>query len=160
MATVRTVLGDLPATDLGPTDYHEHLFQASPLLLGDELDNEAASGHEAVLLRESGFATMVDATPLGLGARPQALSRISARSGLNVVAATGAHREVHYPGGHWLRSAAEDKLAARFYHDIDDPSTDPDRSHSQLVEAALVANPARLLARFPAPDAASKETHD
>ena len=31
--------------------------------------------------------------------------------------------------------------------------------HSQLVEAALVANPARLLARFPAPDVAAKETH-
>jgi hypothetical protein len=31
--------------------------------------------------------------------------------------------------------------------------------HSQLVEAALVTNPARLLARLPAPDAAVKETH-
>ena len=110
MATVRTVLGDLPAADLGPTDYHEHLFQATPLLVGDELDSEAASGHEAVLLRESGFTTMVDAAPLGLGAKPQALAPI--RSG-----------------------------------------------HSRLVEAALVANPARVLARFPAPDVAAKETH-
>jgi phosphotriesterase-related protein len=75
MVTVRTVLGDLPAADLGPTDYHEHLFQASPLLVGDELDSEAASGQEAVLLRESGFTTMVDATPLGLGAKPKALAR-------------------------------------------------------------------------------------
>ena len=144
MDTVRTVLGDLPAADLGPTDYHEHLFQASPLLLGDELDNEAASGHEAVLLRESGFATMVDATPLGLGARPQALSRISARSGLNVVAATGAHREVHYPDGHWLRSAAEDKLAARFYHDIefgmeaDDPEDPGQITPGVRVRAGLI----------------------
>jgi predicted metal-dependent phosphotriesterase family hydrolase len=76
MVTVRTVLGDLPAADLGPTDYHEHLFQASRLLVGDELDSEAAaSGQEAVLLRESGFTTMVDATPLGLGAKPKALAR-------------------------------------------------------------------------------------
>jgi phosphotriesterase-related protein len=37
MATVHTVLDDLPAADLGPTDYHEHLFQASPLLVGDDL---------------------------------------------------------------------------------------------------------------------------
>jgi 5-phospho-D-xylono-1,4-lactonase len=95
MVTVRTVFGDLPAADLGPTDYyHEHLFQASPLLVGDALDSEAASGPEAVLLRESGFTTMVDATPLGLGAKT--LARISAKSGLNVVAATGAHCEVHY----------------------------------------------------------------
>ena len=31
--------------------------------------------------------------------------------------------------------------------------------HSRLVEAALVANPARVLARFPASDVAAKETH-
>jgi hypothetical protein len=31
--------------------------------------------------------------------------------------------------------------------------------NSQLVEDALVANPARLLARFPAFEAAMKETH-
>ena len=76
MVAVRTVLGDLPAADLGPTNYHEHLFRASPLLVGDELDSGTASGQEAV-----------------------------------------------------------------------------------LVEAALVANPARLLARFPAPEAVAKETH-
>ena len=46
MVTVPTVL-DLPATDLGPTDYHEHLFQASPVYIGDELGSEAASGQEA-----------------------------------------------------------------------------------------------------------------
>ena len=43
MATVRTVLDDLPAADLGQTNYHEHLFQASPLVVGDELDSESAS---------------------------------------------------------------------------------------------------------------------
>ena len=34
-ATVRTVLGEVPAATLGRTDYHEHLFQVSPLLPGD-----------------------------------------------------------------------------------------------------------------------------
>ena len=41
------------------------------------------------------------------------------QTGLNVVAATGAHCEVHYPAGHWLRSATEDELAARFHDDIE-----------------------------------------
>ena len=34
---IRTVLGDIDPTTLGPTNYHEHLFQVSPLLRGDEL---------------------------------------------------------------------------------------------------------------------------
>ena len=67
MPAVRTVLGDLDPSRLGRVDYHEHLFQVSPLLVGDELDDEAASGEEAGLLRASGFEAMVDATPFGLG---------------------------------------------------------------------------------------------
>ena len=63
---VRTTAGDVEAGTLGRVDYHEHLFQVSPLLPGDELTDEAASTTEAGLLRESGFETMVDATPTGL----------------------------------------------------------------------------------------------
>ncbi len=65
--SVRTVLGDVDAASLGRVNYHEHLFQVSPLLPGDELDDEAASSAEAGLLKASGFESMVDATPFGLG---------------------------------------------------------------------------------------------
>ena len=41
--TVTTVLGEIDARNLRRTDYHEHLFQATPLLPGDELDDEDAS---------------------------------------------------------------------------------------------------------------------
>lgn len=37
---IRTVLGDVDASLLGAVDYHEYLFQVSPLLPGDELDDE------------------------------------------------------------------------------------------------------------------------
>ena len=116
---VRTVLGDVDAADLGAVDYHEHLFQTSPLLPGDELDDETRSGAEAAGLRASGFAAMVDATPVGLGRDPAAVARISAATGLRVVATTGAHREQHYPGGHWLLAETEDRLAARFSREVD-----------------------------------------
>ena len=49
---IRTVLGDIEAAELGPTNYHEHLFQISPLLPGDELDDEERSGREAETLRD------------------------------------------------------------------------------------------------------------
>lgn len=126
MPTVRTVLGDVDAVELGRTDYHEHLFQVTPLLPGDELDDEVRSEAEAGLLRGSGFTAMVDATPTGLGRDPAALARISAARGLRVVAATGAHREVHYDPGHWLRGLTEQELADRFTADLEDgmPCTD------------------------------------
>ncbi len=54
MSSVRTVLGDIAPTDLGRTNYHEHLFQVTPLLAGDELDDEDCSSREAGLLQRSG----------------------------------------------------------------------------------------------------------
>ncbi len=115
---VATVLGERATDTLGRTDYHEHLFQVSPLLPGDELDDEAASTAEARSLLGSGFAAMVDATPTGLGRRPAALARASADAGLAVVATTGAHREAHYGSGHWLTELDEAALARRFVADV------------------------------------------
>jgi predicted metal-dependent phosphotriesterase family hydrolase len=74
---VTTVLGEIDARNLGRTDYHEHLFQATQLLPGDELDDEDSSQQEAALLRESGFVATIDATPTGLGRNPAAVARIS-----------------------------------------------------------------------------------
>ncbi|GLW07077.1 phosphotriesterase [Microtetraspora sp. NBRC 13810] len=115
---VRTVLGDIPPDELGATDYHEHLFQISPLLPGDELDDEELSGREAASLRGAGIDAMVDATPTGLWRHPEATARISAASGLRVVMATGAHREAHYPEEHWIRSLTAAELERRFTADL------------------------------------------
>jgi 5-phospho-D-xylono-1,4-lactonase len=115
---VRTVLGDIEPEELGATDYHEHLFQVSPLLRGDELDDESASGREAGLLRAAGAAAMVEATPTGLGRRPEAVARVSARTGLRIVHVTGAHREAHYAGGHPLLDEPVDALVDRFSQDL------------------------------------------
>lgn len=120
MSTVRTVLGDVAADRLGRTDYHEHLFQVSPLLPGDDLDDEAASTREARLLADSGIAAMVDATPTGLGRRPDALARASAATGLAIVATTGAHRDAHYGSGHWLTELSVGELTDRFVADVRD----------------------------------------
>ena len=124
--SIRTVLGDVGAADLGRVNYHEHLFQVSPLLPGDELDDEPRSRVEAAELRGSGFAAVVDATPTGLGRRPAAVARISAFEDLSVVATTGAHREPHYAPGHWLADLSETELASRFVADVLDAMPDQD----------------------------------
>jgi predicted metal-dependent phosphotriesterase family hydrolase len=115
---VRTVLGDIEPEELGATDYHEHLFQVSPLLPGDELDDESASGREAAQLRRAGAAAMVEATPTGLGRRPQAVARVSASTGLRIVHVTGAHREAHYPAGDPLLDEPVEALVRRFEQDL------------------------------------------
>ena len=117
---VRTVLGDIPAPALGRTDYHEHLFQATPLLPGDDLDDEQCSREEARLLHEAGIDAIVDATPIGLGRDPAATARISAGVGLAVVLTTGAHRQAHYPPDHWLRGLGSDRLTDLFVRELVD----------------------------------------
>jgi len=115
---VRTVLGDREAADLGRVDYHEHLFQVSPLLAGDELDDEAASCGEAGLLHTAGIDAMIEATPTGLGRDPAAVARISGITGLKVVHTSGGHRNEHYPAGHWLLACDRAEMIRRFEADV------------------------------------------
>lgn len=135
---IRTVLGDIDPELLGATNYHEHLFQVSPLLPGDELDDEALSGAEAEGLRDSGFAAMVDATPFGIGRDPEAVARISAATGLHIVATTGRHREAHYATEHPTRTWGIDALSALFVRDIADgmPVDDAEALTSETPRAA------------------------
>jgi phosphotriesterase-related protein len=139
---IRTVSGDVDPAVLGRVDYHEHLFQVSPLLPGDDLDDEDASRAEAGLLLASGFTAMVDATPIGLGRRPSALARIAAATGLHVVATTGVHRDAHYGAGHWLVDRSAQELAGLFIRDLvegmpesDSPGADPTGIRAGLLKA-------------------------
>ena len=129
--TVRTVLGDRRLTSADRVwDYHEHLFQVSPLLPGDELVDPARSETEAAELVAAGTTAMVEATPLGLGRRPVEVAAICERTGLLAVHVTGAHREEHYGAGHWLTALDARELAARFVREVEVglalDETDPD----------------------------------
>ncbi len=126
---VRTVLGDVTPTSLGPADYHEHLFQVSPLLPGDELDDEPRSSAEAAALHDAGIATMVDATPAGLGRNAPALARISSATGLHIIATTGAHRRVHYRDGHPILDLDGEALTTLFRNDLVHGIREPRGSH-------------------------------
>lgn len=114
----RTVLGDIPVGQLGRVNAHEHAFQISPLLPGDELDDESSSTEEFRRLANSGFDAVIDATPVGLGRRPEALARISRATGLHIVATTGMHRDAHYGDAHPLASLDVSARTALFTADI------------------------------------------
>ncbi|MGW8482955.1 phosphotriesterase family protein [Microbacterium sp. NPDC055903] len=136
---VRVATGDIRPEALGRTDYHEHLFQQSPLLPGDDLDDESRSTAEAADLQRSGFDAMVDATPLGLGRRPTAIARIARRLGMHVVLTTGVHRREHYADDHPLLCASEQELAEAFRADLVDGAAETDGSRSAARAGVLKA---------------------
>lgn len=115
---IRTISGDIAPEKLGRTNYHEHAFQISPLLSGDELDNAEKSSREFSRLAKSGFDSYVDATPIGLGRRPQQILELSKVSGLQIVHATGVHKEAHYSHTHPVTSLSVADLIELFSYEI------------------------------------------
>ncbi|MCR2762825.1 aryldialkylphosphatase [Microbacterium sp. zg.B48] len=115
---VRTVRGDVRPDALGPVNYHEHFFQVSPLLPGDELCDEDAGIQEARQLVASGFPAVVDATPLGLGRKPLGLRRVSAEAAVSIVATTGRHRDAHYSDQDWILELGAERMGELFTADL------------------------------------------
>ena len=125
---MRTVLGDVAPGELGRTNVHEHLLMRSQLLRGEELDDLEKSAAEALTLRESGIDALVELTPIGLGRDPEGIAKISRRTGMRVVLATGIHREAHYPPEHWVHRTGAEELAELFVRDILEGSDGADYS--------------------------------
>lgn len=77
-------------------NYHEHAFQVSELLKGDELDKVENSIKEFSDLYASGFEGYVDATPLFLGRNIEGLAKLMELTNLKVFPVTGFHHARHY----------------------------------------------------------------
>ena len=94
MSLVRTVLGDVPAADLGFTMPHEHIFTA-PQGAGskNEDDHTLNSTEMAIAMLEeykaAGGRTIVEATPETWGRNASGMAEVSERTGVHVVACTG-----------------------------------------------------------------------
>jgi 5-phospho-D-xylono-1,4-lactonase len=126
MLAVQTVLGPVAPAELGPTDAHEHLFLRTPALPGEaftELDPIVA---EASAVRAAGARAIVDLTPIGCGRDPPRLRQLAERTGVHVIAATGFHRDAHYPAGHWVHTEPEEVLAELLVADLVDGMDDRD----------------------------------
>lgn len=147
---VQTVAGLRPARALGVVDAHDHLFLRSPALAGQELEDPSRAAEEVRDGLASGLATIVEMTPIGLGRRPSRLRELAAATGAVVVAASGYHRDAHYPGGHWIHAADEATLEAlvvadaeRGMHDADWLGTDGGPEGVEAAAARGALDPAR-----------------
>ena len=115
---VITVTGPRPASTLGVVDAHDHLLIDSPGMPGQGFSDVERSTEEARDGVASGIATLVEMTPIGLGRDPAGLRAISERSGLAVIAASGFHRDAHYPAGSWVYDAPVELLRDRIVTDL------------------------------------------
>jgi phosphotriesterase-related protein len=119
---VRTVLGDIPAKEVGFAHCHEHAFilpgRASEIdsdFLLDDLDKTAA---ELLEFRRCDGRTIVDAQAIGPERAPMLQKAASERSGVNIVASTGLYRGAFYPADHFRFRESADQIAKRFIEEI------------------------------------------
>jgi len=117
-STVVTVLGPIAPDQLGVTDAHDHLFLSTPALPGQELDDAGRAIEEVSAAKRGGLHAIVEVTPIGLGRRPAEMRAVTEATGVHIVAATGYHRDAHYPPGHWVREASVELLAQRILADL------------------------------------------
>lgn len=120
---IRTVLGDIPAENLGYCDCHCHPLVLSKHLM--ELDSDMFDVQDyAVAIRElddfrrAGGEAIVDAQPIGTGRASEELVRIAKDTELNVIAGTGFHMQTFYPTHHWTFSATEKELTDIYIAEI------------------------------------------
>jgi predicted metal-dependent phosphotriesterase family hydrolase len=117
-AAVRTVLGDIPADELGVTDSHDHLFfRSARFPPGQELDDRDAAAAELRAFGGLGGGALVQWTPFGLGRGSAELAEVSLATGVHLVAATGLHQAAHYPPGA-VERVLRDGLAALFVREL------------------------------------------
>jgi 5-phospho-D-xylono-1,4-lactonase len=141
---VLTVLGPVPAASLGVTDAHDHLFLRSPALPGQDFDDLEKSVAEVREAQATGLQAIVEMTPIGCGRRPDLMRALAAETGAVVIAATGYHRDAHYPAGHWVHGTPVEVLADRIVADIrdgmhpgdwDDPALPSDPARAGVIKA-------------------------
>ncbi len=135
-ATINTVLGKVPAGDLGVTLMHEHVlvdFVGAEKIRRNRYDADEVI--RVVLphlrrIRKLGCQTLVECTPAYLGRDPILLRRLSGASGLHLITNTGYYGA---SGGKYLprgaREQSAEKIAERwiaeFRHGIDGTGIKP-----------------------------------
>jgi phosphotriesterase-related protein len=71
-------------------------------------------------VRAAGGRVLVEATPIGLGRRPELLHQLARDSGLVIVATSGFHKEAYYPVDHWVRKATTEQMVDLVLTDVRD----------------------------------------
>ena len=145
---MRTVLGEIPAAELGTTLVHEHLLvdlrcnwrpdddpaiafrpvrmerlgriRANPFACRDNMvvDEAHVLAEELKRYRDAGGVSIVDVTPPGLGRDAGVLEWLATEAGVNIIAGCGFYVEATHPAGLHLWSVED--IAAETIRDLTD----------------------------------------
>lgn len=131
MAFARTIFGDVDPSTLGVVDCHDHLIRVGAGEVYIDGDHQLDSVEKAI--EEGGYfaeasrkwspngGTVVDMCPINCGRDLDKLAEVTkAVDGLQVIAATGFHREHVYleTQSHWINRYGVDKVAELVIADI------------------------------------------
>jgi len=120
---VRTVLGDIPADELGFTDAHEHLIidRDYVLMLNPDykLDSVEKTLQEVQSFMDAGGKSFVEMTCLAFGRSAKKMIEVSKRTGAHIIAVTGFHRPNFYMDSHWRFFYSVEQLAGILIEEIE-----------------------------------------
>ena len=138
ISKIRAVAGDIPASSLGHTQCHEHIwlrkgpsYEVNPALC---MDDYSKSLRELRDYRLAGGAAIVDAQPGGYGRDGGKLSRLSRDSGVNIIAVTGFHKRAFAEED--LCALTETALADRFTREITEGMMECHDARAGIVKGA------------------------
>ena len=120
---IRTVLGDIPPSELGSTACHEHLLWTVPKPYAGEdpdlgFDSVPAAVTELEYFKAAGGSALVEMTTDEIGRAPLHLREISQAAQVHVIATTGHHKDKFSAAP--LTSKSVDEIAAGIVADITD----------------------------------------
>jgi phosphotriesterase-related protein len=122
MAIVLSTSGELSATALGVTLFHEHLVVGRYKMPPEWFSKDRALALERATrqleqLRDVGVDTLIDPSPVDLGRDVMLIAEAAKRSGIQVICATGLYTEESgFPTGFLTMSA--DDLAEHFLREL------------------------------------------
>ncbi|HMD90946.1 MAG TPA: hypothetical protein VKF38_17450 [Anaerolineaceae bacterium] len=108
---VNTVLGKIPSKCLGITYSHEHLAMnpGDPTKYSDSIfDDIEKIKQDMAEFTSAGGKTIVEMTPLNFGRDVLAYQKISQETGVQVICATGFHKEEFIPP--WLNTSSDNEI--------------------------------------------------
>lgn len=136
----RTVLGDIPLSELGLILPHEHLFTD---LRGPASKDYAQSNPESVLntmhpfltaAEEAGVTALIECSTVGVGRNIEILRYLAENTKIHIIAPTGIYREAFIPKK-YLNSSIDD-LVKLWIHEITQ-AIEPSESKAGFIKIAV-----------------------
>jgi phosphotriesterase-related protein len=148
---IQTANGPIGIDDLGATLMHEHLViafagwesdTAAPVRTTEDLVRICVDHIEE--LKAAGFSSLLDPCPNDLGRDPELYAEVAARTGFNILFATGIYNE-HLGGAYWrfrldFDPSAVEQLAAMYVKELTE-GVGPSRLRPAVIKLAIDPDP-------------------